>query len=69
MMEACGPRRYVEKDDIPKVFMVRYEREKQSGVPQQTRSLNIWQALAEEDQNLASQIVTKYNGSETGREV
>ncbi|KAG0592049.1 hypothetical protein KC19_1G220600 [Ceratodon purpureus] len=71
MFEACGPRRYGEVDDLPKIFLIRYHRkpltiedldrlEKEKAL----RAKNVWTSLLSEDnENVASQLVSKYNGS------
>ena len=70
MFEACGPRKYGEVEDVPKLFLVRYQRrflsseeeveqEKQKAL---LRARNIWMSLQEDNENIASQLVSKYNG-------
>lgn len=69
MFEACGPQRGV--DDVPQIFLVRYQRkvlssEEREKLEQERalRAKNAWVALlSDDDDNVASQLVSKYNGT------
>jgi len=71
MFEACGPSRNGAVEDVPKIFLVRYQRkaptsEEQERLEQEKalRSKNMWASLlADDNENVASQLVSKYNGS------
>jgi hypothetical protein len=74
MFEACGARRYGDID-VPKIFLVRYQRqnitveEAINEANKQRRAHNLWAALQDDTENIASQLVSKYNGSEEVSEV
>lgn len=62
--ETCGPRRYEDPTDVPRLFIVRYKRNStkaDANVEKVTKT--IWDS-SQEDVNLASQLVARYNGSE-----
>lgn len=70
MFEACGPKKYGEVEDVPKLFLVRYQRrflspeeeveqEKQKAL---LRARNIWMSLQVDSKDVASQLVSKYHG-------
>lgn len=64
--ETCGTKSFPEQSDVPQVFIVRYRRhpkDREKFLSKKTRFNSIWQKLLEEDEDLASQIVAKYNGS------
>lgn len=71
MFEACGPSRNGAVEDVPKIFLVRYQRkaltsEEQERLEQEKalRAKNMWASLLTDDnENVASQLVSKYNGS------
>jgi hypothetical protein len=70
VFETCGPRRYAEDEDVPRVFLVRYRRnnsEVKTDVKEQYK--NIWDTFREDEEGLASQLVAKYNGSMEGPEI
>ncbi|KAG9451366.1 hypothetical protein H6P81_011331 [Aristolochia fimbriata] len=61
--ETCGPRRYGDLSDTPRVFIVRYKRDPTKVGELANKTKSIWDSYQEEDANLASQLVAKYNGS------
>lgn len=72
MFEACGPRRNGEVDDVPKIFLVRYQRKLLTIKEQERieknkalRANNPWISLLEDNDSVASQLVSKYEGSAT----
>jgi hypothetical protein len=74
MFEACGARRFGDID-VPKIFLVRYQHqnitveEAIKEANKQRRARNLWAALQDDTENIASQLVSKYNGSEEVSEV
>lgn len=74
MFEACGARRYGDID-VPKIFLVRYQHqnitveEAIKEANKQRRARNLWAALQDDTENIASQLVSKYNGSAEVSEV
>lgn len=69
IQETCGPRGYV-LTEIPRLFIVRYKRnstEREAMAKRKTN--NVWNIYQEEDTNVASQLVARYNGSEDVQEV
>lgn len=64
--ETCGPKSFPEQNDVPRIFLVRYRRHPKDHhffLQKKSRFNSIWQKLLEEEEDLASQIVAKYNGS------
>jgi hypothetical protein len=64
--ESCGAKSFREQEDVPRVFIIRYRRHPKDREKFGTKKKhvnNIWQRLLEDDDDLASQIVAKYNGS------
>lgn len=60
--ETCGERRDI--GDVPQIVIVRYKRDTTRGKPKVERKpKTIWDSYQEDDENLASQLVAKYNGS------
>ncbi|KAL5722905.1 hypothetical protein ACHQM5_006365 [Ranunculus cassubicifolius] len=58
--ETCGERRDI--GDVPQLIIVRYKRDNtQEKVERKPRT--VWDSFQEDDDNLASQLVAKYNGS------
>ncbi|PIA62806.1 hypothetical protein AQUCO_00200672v1 [Aquilegia coerulea] len=60
--ETCGPRR--DLSDVPEMVIVRYKRnftQEERKVEKKPKS--IWDAFEEDNDDLASQLVAKYNGS------
>ncbi|CAM6058561.1 unnamed protein product [Sphagnum tenellum] len=74
MFEACGARRFGDID-VPKIFLVRYQHqnitveEAIKEANKQRRARNLWAALQDDTENIASQLVSKYNGSEEVSEI
>lgn len=63
--ETCGPRRYGDLTDVPRLFIVRYKRnstEANHEVKKWPKS--IWDTPSEENANVASQLVARYKGSQ-----
>ncbi|KAK1314644.1 hypothetical protein QJS10_CPA06g00451 [Acorus calamus] len=68
--ETCGPRRYGDLTDTPRLFIIRYKRNAtESATKVEKKVKTIWDTLQEEDANLASQLVARYNGSEDQSEI
>ncbi|KAK1267539.1 hypothetical protein QJS04_geneDACA000558 [Acorus gramineus] len=68
--ETCGPRRYGDPTDTPRLFIIRYKRNAtESTTKVEKKVKTIWDTLQEEDANLASQLVARYNGSEDKSEI
>lgn len=62
--ETCGPRRYGDPTDVPRLFIVRYKRNSTEADAQGEKiPKTIWNSFQEEAVNLASQLVARYNGS------
>ncbi|RWR81536.1 DnaJ domain-containing protein [Cinnamomum micranthum f. kanehirae] len=62
--ETCGPRRYEDPTDVPRLFIVRYKKNStKADVKVEKITKTIWDS-SQEDVNLASQLVARYNGSE-----
>ncbi|XP_068636887.1 uncharacterized protein [Aristolochia californica] len=63
--ETCGPQRYGDFSDTPRLFIVRYKRDPTKvGEEVAKKTKSVWDSFhEEEDMNLASQLVAKYNGS------
>lgn len=62
--ETCGPRRYEDPADVPRLFIVRYKRNStKADAKVEKITKTIWDS-SQEDVNLASQLVARYNGSE-----
>ncbi|XP_057836320.1 uncharacterized protein LOC131046567 isoform X2 [Cryptomeria japonica] len=62
--ETCGPRNYEEEEDVPKLFLVRYQRNiSEDNVKVDKRFKPAWDLMKEDVSGLASQLVAKYNGS------
>ncbi|OVA12210.1 DnaJ domain [Macleaya cordata] len=61
--ETCGPRR--DLTDVPQIFIVRYKRNftKDEETKAKRKPKTIWDTFQEDDENFASQLVAKYNGS------
>lgn len=71
IQETCGPRGYVPTD-VPRLFIVRYKRnstENELMAKRKAKAKNIWNTYQEENINVASQLVARYNGSEDVHEV
>lgn len=68
--ETCGPRRHGDPIDVPKLFIVRYKRNStESTLRPKKKVKSIWDRFEDEDVNLASQLVARYNGSDNLYEV
>ncbi|CAA6659728.1 unnamed protein product [Spirodela intermedia] len=68
--ETCGPRRHGDPIDVPKLFIVRYRRNSTENSLKPTKKVkSIWNRFEDEDVNLASQLVARYNGSDNLYEV
>ncbi|XP_078432724.1 DNAJ heat shock N-terminal domain-containing protein isoform X2 [Wolffia australiana] len=67
--ETCGPRRYGDPVDSPRLFVVRYRRNSTENMKPQKKMNTIWDGFQEVDQNLASQLVARYNGSDNVNEI
>ncbi|KAJ0987440.1 hypothetical protein J5N97_005796 [Dioscorea zingiberensis] len=67
--ETCGPRR--DPANVPRLFIVRYKRSSKEGELNSVKpkKKNIWETFHEEDDNKASQLVAKYNGTEDLQEI
>ncbi|KAH7656401.1 Protein-disulfide reductase protein [Dioscorea alata] len=68
--ETCGPRR--DLANVPRVFIVRYKRTSKVddlNSVKNPKKKNIWKTFHEEDENKASQLVAKYNGTEDLQEI
>ncbi|KAJ7558099.1 hypothetical protein O6H91_04G024900 [Diphasiastrum complanatum] len=62
--ETCGPKRYGEADNVPKIFLVRYKRDSgEQEVLKEKKWKNIWDVVQEEQEKLASLLVASYNGT------
>eukprot|EP00250_Pteridium_aquilinum_P014265 c21878_g1_i1 orf=59-1981(-) len=64
--ETCGAKSFPDQSDVPQIFIVRYRRhpkDREKISAKKTQVNTMWQKLLEEDEDLASQIVAKYNGS------
>ncbi|KAK9107493.1 hypothetical protein Syun_023504 [Stephania yunnanensis] len=60
--ETCGPRR--DLTDVPLLFIVRYKRNFTKDETNVKRKLQtMWDMYKEDNENLASQLVARYNGS------
>ena len=69
IQETCGPAGYVPTE-VPRLFIVRYKRNStENEIRAKRKAKNIWNAYQEEDPNVASQLVARYNGSEDVQEV
>lgn len=69
IQETCGPRGYVPTD-VPRLFIVRYKRNStENELMAKRKAKNIWNAYQEENINVASQLVARYNGSEDIQEI
>lgn len=67
--ETCGPRRYGDPTDVPRLFIVRYKRNSTNADAKVEKiTKTIWDSF-QEDVDLASQLVARYNGSEDIPEV
>lgn len=68
--ETCGPRRYGDLSDVPRLFIVRYKRNStEANVEVKKWPKSMWDAPSEEDANAASQLVARYKGSQDIHEV
>ncbi|KAG1334440.1 DnaJ subfamily C member 10 [Cocos nucifera] len=63
--ETCGPRRYGDLTDVPRLFIVRYKRNStEANVKVKKWPQSIWDTLSEQNANFASQLVARYKGSQ-----
>lgn len=61
--ETCGPRR--DMTDVPQLLIVRYKRNpSDDGIKIDRKPKNIFEAFHDDDEDPASQLVARYNGSE-----
>ncbi|KAF9623693.1 hypothetical protein IFM89_003838 [Coptis chinensis] len=66
--ETCGPRRDIS--DLPQLIIVRYNRNTtQEGSKVEKKRTTIWDTFQEDNENLASQLVARYNGSVDNLEI
>ncbi|ONK75426.1 uncharacterized protein A4U43_C03F16720 [Asparagus officinalis] len=69
IQETCGPRGYV-LTEVPRLFIVRYKRNSTEREAMAKRKKNnVWSIYQEEDTNVASQLVARYNGSQDVQEI
>nr|XP_010917087.1 uncharacterized protein LOC105041762 isoform X2 [Elaeis guineensis] len=63
--ETCGPRRYGDFTDVPRLFIVRYKRNStEANIKVKKWPQSMWDAPSEENANVASQLVARYKGSQ-----
>ncbi|KAF9597890.1 hypothetical protein IFM89_022251 [Coptis chinensis] len=66
--KTCGPRRDIS--DLPQLIIVRYKRNTtQEGSKVEKKRTTIWDTFQEDNENLASQLVARYNGSVDNLEI
>ncbi|MCL7025101.1 hypothetical protein MKW94_015262, partial [Papaver nudicaule] len=65
--EACGPRRDVT--DVPQIVIVRYKRSSAQREEPKRQHKTIWDIFKEDDEDLASQLVAKYDGTMETQEI
>ncbi|KAK9116667.1 hypothetical protein Sjap_015614 [Stephania japonica] len=66
--ETCGPRR--DLTDVPQLFIVRYKRnftEDETNAKRKHKTM--WDTYREDNEHLASQLVARYNGSDSVPEI
>ncbi|KAF5204410.1 Dnaj heat shock n-terminal domain-containing protein [Thalictrum thalictroides] len=59
--ETCGPRR--DLSDVPELIIVRYKRNFTQEEKVERKPKSIWETFEGDNEDLASQLVAKYNGS------
>ncbi|XP_038972003.1 uncharacterized protein LOC103705749 isoform X2 [Phoenix dactylifera] len=68
--ETCGPRRYGDLTDVPRLFIVRYKRNStEANLEVKKWPKSIWDTPSEENANVASQLVARYKGSQDIHEI
>lgn len=68
--ETCGPRVYGDLTDVPQLFIVRYKRDPtEANLMVKKRPKSVWDADLEENADIASQLVARYNGSQDIHEI
>ncbi|XP_072991888.1 uncharacterized protein [Typha latifolia] len=65
----CGPRTFGNPVDVPRIFLIRFQRKPTEDALKTEKPKNIWETLRGEDTSLASQLVARYNGSEDIQEI